>query len=192
MRLLMLEDDAWCATLCWPAESAALLQTPRMAPSPPHASTAPPALPGQPSASEAPPDAAARAQAAGPARAPSQEALARQLQALGPRSLDGAVISQFLAGYQTGQLNTAGRPMLAVGPRLAPDTSETLPLVGEEHRSESLFGRYDHGFLCKRPLAILPETSASAWFLVDTTLGTGSSGVLAGLADVTPNVSLHP
>ena len=60
--------------------------------------------------------AAARAQAAGPAQAPSQEALARQLQALGSLPLDGAVVSQFLAGYQTGQLNTAGRPMLAVGP----------------------------------------------------------------------------
>ena len=109
-----------------------------MAPSPPHASTAPPALPGLPSAGKAPPAAAAQGQVAPPAQVPNQEALAWQLQALGPLPLDGAVISQFLAGYQTGQLNTAGRPMLAVGPRLAPDTSETLPLVGEEHRSEFL------------------------------------------------------
>ena len=113
-----------------------------MAPSPPHASTAPPGPPGLPSAGKAPPAAAAQAQAqaqaqaAPPAQTPDQEALARQLQALGPLPLDGAVISQFLAGYHTGQLNTAGRPTLAVGPRLAPDASETLPLVGEELRSE--------------------------------------------------------
>ena len=60
------------------------------------------------------------------------------MQALGPLPLHGAVISQFLAGYHTGQLNTAGRPTLAVGPRLTPDTSETLPMVGEEHRRECL------------------------------------------------------
>ena len=112
-------------------------------------------MPGQPSVGKAPPAAAAQVQAAPPAQAPNQEALARQLQQLGPLPLEGAVISQFLAGLHTGQLNTAGRPMLAVGPRLAPDTSETLPLVGAEHCSESLFIRHDQYFYGKGSLAVL-------------------------------------
>ena len=109
---------------------------------------------------------AARAPAAPPAQAPNQEALARQLQALGPLPLDGAVISQFLAGYHTGQLNTAGRPMLAVGPRLAPDTSETLPLVGEEHRSECLLALHDRCFQIKGHLAILPGAGRQISILI--------------------------
>ena len=85
---------------------------------------------------QAPAPPPAQAPTAPSAQVPSQEALARQLQQLGPLPLDSSAISQFLAGYHTGQLNTAGRPMLAVGPQLAPDTSETLPLLGEKHRSE--------------------------------------------------------
>ena len=60
-------------------------------------------MPGQPSVGKAPPAAAAQVQAAPPAQAPNQEALARQLQQLGPLPLEGAVISQFLAGLHTGQ-----------------------------------------------------------------------------------------
>lgn len=62
---------------------------------------------------------------------------ARQLQ---PQALplDSAAISQYLASYHTGHTNTAGRPMLAVGPQLNTQTSDSLPLLGESPQPSSI------------------------------------------------------
>lgn len=60
-----------------------------------------------------------------------QEAFVRQL-----APFDGHAISQFLASYHTGHTNTAGRPMLAVGPQLTMQTSDSLPLLGEDPTSK--------------------------------------------------------
>jgi len=59
-----------------------------------------------------------------------QETLASQLQQL-PLPLDSTAISQYLASYHTGHMNTAGRPMLAVGPWMKTQAFDSLPLLGE-------------------------------------------------------------
>lgn len=64
-----------------------------------------------------------------PSQAPSVNGVARQVPQL-PVALDSAAISQFLASYKTGQTNTAGRPVLAMGPLVNPQASDSLPLLG--------------------------------------------------------------
>lgn len=104
--------------------------------------------------SDAPAAAAAAPLPAASSPAAAQSLLHRPAQApvLAPRQLSGAAgqlqpqalpldstaISQYLASYHTGHTNSAGRPMLAVGPQLNTQTSDSLPLLGESPQPSSI------------------------------------------------------
>ena len=77
----------------------------------------------------------AQAPVLAPRQLPGDPGAAGQLQ---PQPLDSTAISQYLASYHTGHTNSAGRPMLAVGPQLNTQTSDSLPLLGESPQPSSI------------------------------------------------------